>query len=209
MARFPLVLSASIPARSAGAEKGERAAGPLSCHFCTLDAGPNPATLTVAEASAKPGSVTACPLCALSHQLGEDTIDQDATLIWLPEMSQGVLNLLVRHIHMVCAAHGDSHRLSDVARPAASARVRAARISYRALQDRSAAAASRLGTASPNLLGVALLQFTAADYERRHALLAGARLLPAGRLSRGGEDSYPGLLHSWTANTSLIEEARR
>ena len=89
MARFPLVLSASIPARSAGAEKGERAAGPIFCHFCTLDAGPNPATLTVAEASAEPGSRTACPLCPRTHQLGEDTSEQDATLIWLPEMSQG------------------------------------------------------------------------------------------------------------------------
>ena len=209
MARFPLVLSASSLARSPGADKGERAAGALFCHFCTLDAGPSPETLVVAEAGAQPGSVTACPLCALSHQLGEDTIDQDAVLIWLPEMTQGVLNLLVRHIHMVCAAHGDSHRLADVTRPAASTRVRAARLSYLALHDRSAAAASRLGTTSPALLGDALLQLTPADYERRHALLAGARLLSAGRLSRGGEDSYPGLLHSWTADTALTEEARR
>ena len=209
MARFPLILSSSIPVRTAGAEKGKRAAGPLSCHFCTLSAGPNPETLVVTVAGAQRASVTACPLCALSHQLGDDTIDQDAVLIWLPEMSQGVLNLLVRYIHLVCAAHGDSHRLSDAARPSASARVRAARLSYLALQDRSGAAASRLGTASPALLGNALLQLNPADYERRHALLSGTRLLFAGRLSRGGEDSYPGLLHSWTADTALIEEARR
>lgn len=209
MARFPLVLSANTPARNSGAEKGGRAAGPQTCYFCTLEAGPSPATLVVTEVGAEPCSVTACPICALSHQLGEATIDQDAVLIWLPEMTQGVLNLLVRHIHMVCAAHGDSHRLADAKRPAASARVRAARLSYLALQNRKDAASSRLGTASPALLGNALLQLAPADYERRYVLLAGARLLSAGRLSGGGEDSYPGLLHSWTADTALIEEARR
>lgn len=209
MARLPLVLSVTSPARSAGSGEGERGKGPFTCHFCTLDAGRAPESLMAAEAGEAPVSAIACPLCALSHRLGDDTIDQDAVVIWLPETTQGVLNLLVRHIHMLCVAHGDSPRFSNVSRPAASGRVRAARQSYLALYERSAAAASRLGTSSPVLVGQALRQLAPADYERRNELLAGARLLSAGQLHRGGDDIYPGLLQTWSGAHALNEETSR
>ena len=130
-------------------------------------------------------------------------------MIWLPETTQGVLNLLVRHIHMLCVAHGDSPRFVDVSRPAASGRVRAGRQSYLALHERSAAAASRLGSSSPGLIGQALRQLEPADYERRNQLLAGARLLSSGQLHRGGDDIYPGLLQAWSVGHALNEETSR
>ena len=209
MARLPLVLSAYNPARTAVAERGGREKPSSICTFCTLETGRVAETLLVAGDDAKSVSATACPLCALSHHLGDDTIDQDALLIWLPETSQSVLNLLVRHIHMVCVAHGDSPRLEDATRPAAAERVRAGRQSYLALQDRSSAAASRLGTSSPRRLGEALTQFDATNYARRHEILAGARLLSTGKLHRGGDNVYSGLVQAWIGGSNFLEGARR
>ena len=209
MARLPLVLSAYNPARTAVADQGGREKAPSVCTFCTLETGPAVETLLVAQTDAKSVSATACPLCALSHHLSDDTIDRDALLIWLPETSQSVLNLVVRNIHMVCVAHGDSPRLEDAGSSAATERVRAGRQSYLALQERSTAAASRLGTSSPRLLGEALVQLNATDYGRRHELLAGARLLSTGQLHRGGDNIYPGLIQTWSAGRTLLEEVRR
>jgi hypothetical protein len=47
------------------------------------------------------------------------------------------------------------------------------------------------------------------DYERRHDLLAGARLLSSGQLHRGGDDIYPGLLQAWSVGHALNEETSR
>ena len=45
------------------------------------------------------GSV-ACPLCDLPLHLERPQIDQEAALIWLPEMSQLAVNSVMRAIHM-------------------------------------------------------------------------------------------------------------
>ncbi|MFC7695072.1 hypothetical protein ACFQY5_41400 [Paeniroseomonas aquatica] len=50
---------------------------------------------------------TACLHCRTLHRLGSDQIDQEATLIWLPDISQPALNWLVRSIHRSFLAHGE------------------------------------------------------------------------------------------------------
>lgn len=62
------------------------------------------------------------------------------------------------------------------------------------LKERADAAFARLGTTSPRDLGAAFLGLPPKSYARRDKLLGGLRLLPLGRLLRGGRDGYPALL---------------
>jgi intracellular multiplication protein IcmJ len=103
--------------------------------------------------------------------------------------------VLVRQIHLACAAEGLSPAYAEVGRvtPTTSAAYRA----YRTLYERSAPAELRLGTSSPQQLAAALREMRPTDYSRRSALLGGVRLLPLGRLFRGGIDIYPQVLRAW------------
>src|SRR5690348_13546883 len=49
----------------------------------------------------------ACPLCALASGLARPRIDAEAALIWLPEMSQAALSVLVRAMHLRLRALGE------------------------------------------------------------------------------------------------------
>ena len=143
--------------------------------------------------------VAACPLCHLAQHLNRPTIEQEAVLVWLPELTQAALNGLVRGIHLVLHAHGEPAPLERRPRAETDA-VFAAYAAHKALLDRSAAAArARLGTTSPRQLGAALLALSPAAYADRAERLGGVRLLPRGRLFRGGEDVYPEMLAAWAA----------
>src|SRR6202020_1081753 len=98
-------------------------------------------------------------------------IDSEAVLIWLPEMAQGAVNVLTRHLHLACAAAGLTPAYEDLVRiaPATSPAYRA----YQTLHERTSAAALRLGTTSPRHLGSALLELEPSAFDRRTALLGG------------------------------------
>jgi hypothetical protein len=140
-------------------------------------------------------SIAACPLCALARHLVRPRIDEEAIVIWLPEMSQQAINTIVREIHMQRRALGE-----DL--PAARYRVntpdrRALYHAHAALAARSDAAASRLGTDRASDLGAALLRLSDAAYNRRDVLAGGLRLLPMGRFFVGNEDVYPQIVDTW------------
>jgi hypothetical protein len=139
--------------------------------------------------------VLSCPLCHLPQHLHRPTIDDEAVLIWLPEMAQGAINVLARQIHLACVREGLTAAYSDLPRMAPT--MSAAYSAYRTLYERRVAADLRLGTHSPRQLGAALRELTPSDYERRPALLGGIRLLPLGRLFREGLDIYPRMLRDW------------
>jgi hypothetical protein len=137
--------------------------------------------------------VPACVLCHLAQHLDRETIDEEATLIWMPELTQGALNALARGVHATLAARGlpaDLMRSPPVGDPAAEAAFAASM----ALRARSEEASARLGTCSARYLCVALLCLKPDFYSRRSALLGGLRLLPLGRFYRNGVDVYPDLL---------------
>jgi intracellular multiplication protein IcmJ len=198
MARPPLVLSAHSSAWSADAGqggRGTRADGTGLCQYCGQSTGgwqgPSPV-------SASPAALR-CALCELPQNLNRAEIDREAILVWLPEMAQPALNILVRQIHLACFQAGTAPAFGDGSHAKAPPSATPAIMTYRTLHDRAATAEVRLGTASPRQLGVALLALKAADYERRAALMGGLRLLSLGRFFHEGRDIYPDMLRAWAA----------
>ena len=201
MPRPPLVLSAHFSVWTADADEGERTAAgadtdPVACQFWGQP------TMGWQEPfhlndEREANLVASCPLCHLVQHLNRPDIDREAVLIWLPEMAQAALNVLVRQIHLACIGAGVSPILSDAgwssSKPAAAKPLAA----YAALQERSAVAMERLGTNSPRLLGGVLLDLRL-DPLTRADLLGGLRLLPRGQLFRQGRDIYPAMLRDWS-----------
>ncbi|MEK8121707.1 hypothetical protein WOB59_00880 [Methylocystis sp. IM4] len=144
-----------------------------------------------------------CCLCHLCQHLERPEIEREAVVIWLPEFTQGALNALVRKIHLTLAAHdkplGPDRRALHGRQP-----LLAAASAYAALDERSAAAKERIGTASPRELAEALSLLSAGSYARRTKLLGGARLLPLGRFFVDGRDVYPQMLKSVEATTKFV-----
>ncbi len=203
MARLPLRLSAHPSAWSADSGSGRREAGPSSdtCRFCGQEtAGWQEAFhLNDDHTDDTPTNVVvSCPLCHLAQHLGRPEIEQEAVLIWLPEMAQSALNLLVREIHLRCLRAGVLPRAAmEASLSAGTVAVRDAHAALGALRERAQAADARLGTTSPRQLGLALLEMSPSDYARRGELLGGTRLLPLGQVFRDGRDVYPDMLQAW------------
>jgi len=198
MRLLPLVLSAHASGFNPGSGLGppENGAGSHSCQFCGLEAaGWQERFHLNSDHDDERGAniVSACVLCHLCQHLERWSIDQEAILIWLPELTQGAVIALARDAHRQLAAHGESPCLE---RPLQSQHgdVLAARNAFMALKERADAAFARLGTTSPRDLGAAFLGLPPESYARRKTLLGGLRLLPLGRLLRGGRDVYPALL---------------
>jgi len=149
------------------------------CRHCG-DPAPVGATVAAGEAT--------CVLCAAPQNLGRDTIAQEATLIWAPQIAWADLNRIVVSIHRVYQAHGEPPCLDQ--RPSADTpRLRGAYRAYAALAALGTAAQARVGTTSPRDLGAALF-----GLRQRPAVLAGLRLLHRGRHFVAGRDAYPDLL---------------
>lgn len=143
---------------------------------------------------AEPGRC--CAICTLVRHLERPRIDAEAHLVWLPEMSQAALVCLVREMHCRLRAAGEG--FVGEAGPVIVSRERAALHYARvAFDSRSAVAAVHLGTEKPSELAHVLARMSAASYERRHRLLGGLRVLPAGRFYVGGADVYPAIVDSW------------
>jgi intracellular multiplication protein IcmJ len=208
MRLLPLVLSAhpSVWNADAGGLRRERTVSPdSSCQFCGFQARgwQESFHLNGDHDDDSPGNLTvACVLCNLTQQLGRPTIDAEAMLIWLPEMSPAALNAVARRIHHGLQAQGEPPHMER--RPQSDTpELRALYSAFTALRERGAAAQSRLGTISPRALGAALLGLDPAAYERRASLLGGTRLLPRGRFYRDGQDVYPRLLEAFNPTRDL------
>jgi hypothetical protein len=135
-------------------------------------------------------------LCYLCRHLERPRIDEEAALVWLPEMSQPALNVTMREIHLQLRTLGED--LYDAGRLRVDTPERL-RLYYArsALSARAAAAASRLGTDKPSELAGALCRLSAGAYANRAKLLDGVRLLPLGRFYAGNKDVYPEIVDSW------------
>lgn len=194
----------------AAAPAGERAHAALArdahtCRFCGLRAGPWAEVyhLNGDHADDTPDNLaTACPACHACQHLGRDTAAQEYLLVWLPDLTQAALTHLARGTHAVFHAHGEAP-CPEVAPTRDTPELRSAYTAYRALAARAAAAEQRIGTSSPRALGEALLSLprasvTGASTTGTAALVAGLRLLPRGKLFRGGIDVYPECLDAWT-----------
>jgi hypothetical protein len=160
----------------------------LCCQFCGETIGKVPD----AFASKEP----CCVLCGLVQNLGRPRVDEEARLIWLPELSQSALNALARRIHIGLHSHGE--RLEIGAQPSTAAGdLPTLYQAGQALLARKGEAETRLGTSDPSHLADALLRLSPAGFKRRDTLLGGVRLLPMGKLFDAAGDVYPQIVDSW------------
>jgi hypothetical protein len=141
-------------------------------------------------------SAAASVLCYLCRHLERPRIDEEAALVWLPEMSQPAINVTMREIHMQLRALGED--LHEAGRRHLDTPERLRLYCGRsAFSARAAAAASRLGTDKPSELAGALFRLSPGAYANRAKLLDGVRLLPLGCFYAGNKDVYPEIVDTW------------
>ena len=142
-------------------------------------------------------TATECALCLLVRHLDRARIDDEAELVWLPEMSQPAVNITMREIHHRLRALGES---LDAATPPQRDTPERRRLYHAraALRERTGAAVARVGSFRPSELGRALLRLSPGAYTRRGKLLGGLRLLPAGHFFDGEHDIYPAIVDGWS-----------
>jgi hypothetical protein len=139
-----------------------------------------------------------CVLCSLVRNLVRPRIDEEACIVWVPELSQAAVNVMIRRVHMTLRAHGE--RVETEAKPAKAVGMIPSLFHVaQALLDRRREAAARLGTSSPSDLADALLRLAPEAYQARDQLLGGARLLSLGRFYGGTRDVYSEIVDSWAA----------
>ena len=170
----------------------------MRCAFCSLPTGkcqmqsPGPRKSNGDSA----GDLTACPLCALPQHLERSRIDDEAALVWLPEMSQQAINAMMREIHIQIRALGEDLQADSIFKKHSPSH-RSLHYARAVLAERIQPAIDRIGTSSAHELGIALLELSPAAYARRPALLGGLRLMPLGRFFDGDRDVYPEIVDSW------------
>jgi len=170
----------------------------MCCAFCGLPTGkcqmqsPGPRKSDGNGA----GRFPACPLCTLPQHLERSRIDDEATLVWLPEMSQQAINAMIREIHIQIRALGEDLQADSIFKKHSPSH-RSLHYARAVLAERIQPAIERVGTSSAHELGNALLELSPAAYARRAALLGGLRLMPLGRFFDGDRDVYPEIVDSW------------
>jgi hypothetical protein len=218
---LPLTLTADAAGwtQAAAAEKGASGEAGFAggntvpndpCAFCGVRSGEWRQTCAAdtSEHDKPSRQLPACPLCALARHLERPRIDEEATLIWCPEMSQAAINVTLREIHRRLRLHGDGLHADD--RPGRDEPERYPLHHARAaLALRAGEAASRLGSPLPSDLARALLRLFPAVHARRAALLGGIRLLPLGRFFVAGEDVYSRIVDTWLGVTKPAPERER
>lgn len=145
--------------------------------------------------------VTACPFCHMVQHIGLAGRNEEAVLIWLPEIGQDRLHHIVRTA--LVAQRAAEVSKSDPRAQAAIVRTfreasDAAKAALAALRARQAEAEARLGTSDPLEIGNAMLLLPDQAYAKRGETLAGFRLLPLGRRQQDREDVMQKQIDSWT-----------
>ena len=209
---LPLVPSAHPSARLAevaGAERQDLCQHALkrahhTCQFCGLPAGgwQDVFHLDDDHGNWSPTNLAAaCPLCHAVQHIGSPTANQDMHVIWLPDVEQSLLNVLVRGIHTLMHSQGLPTTLTARHMPDHPP-LEAAWRAYVALDARREAANRIIDSHYPLDLADALSAMSPSEYARRRKLLGGLRLLHRGQILRQGRDLYPAQLTLWAARTA-------
>ena len=212
MVLLPLVPSAHASARLADAAAADRQdlcetilrSDRHTCRFCGLPAGgwQDVFHLDNDHGNWKLANLAAsCPLCHAVQHISSPNANQDMHVIWLPEVEQPVLNVLVRGIHLILHAHDAATTLTTRHMPEEPELLAAWR-AYVALDARKAVAAQVIDSHRPRDLADALAAMAPGDYRRRDKLLGGLRLLHRGQRLRQGRDLYPAQLAAWAARAT-------
>lgn len=140
---------------------------------------------------------TACTFCWQCFHLEKIEAMQSGAVIWLPEISQPVLNHMVRAIYIARISQGS---MADAARDA-----------LETLTNRREEAKSRLGTDNPHVLASVLHDFLeVTEYKQRAQRLRGFRILPLDRrIVREGDlefNQFPQMLAHWRSKEGPFGE---
>lgn len=135
--------------------------------------------------------VTTCAYCHMCQHIGLAGSNKEATLIYLPHISQADLHHIVRTAQ-VAEAYADEVKADAKARPDAQRQAREAadvgRAAMAALKARQEQAKAKLLTCDPAEIANVLKILPDDAYARRDDFLAGIRLLPLGKRSKGHTD---------------------
>jgi intracellular multiplication protein IcmJ len=123
-------------------------------------------------------------------------IDEETRLIWLPEMSQAALNVLVRQVHLDLQALGEPVFCEDTPKDANGMRP-ALYMAQRILLERSDVISDRLGSSRPADLVEALATLASRDVGIENVPLGGLRIFPTGRFYVAGVNVYNEIVESW------------
>ena len=191
---LPLILSGDLEAGGDPGASGSAEVATQPCAFCGVHSGPWQSSVRSPDDGQR--LVAACPLCFLCFHLERPSIDSEAVLIWLPEMSQAALNVTMRALHIELRALGEDLDDADQQRSNTPGR---AHLDYaRAIfGERGAAAVARLGTDRPSELAAGFFRLSPSAYANRAKLLGGVRLLPRGHFYDRGADVYPEIVDFW------------
>jgi intracellular multiplication protein IcmJ len=152
----------------------------------------------------KDNLATICMFCHGCFHLNRAGRDGEASLIWMPEISQERLNHILRSLFAADrwadqvikekrAGPGTGAVLLDSAKKFGEG----SRSLIAALQRRDIDAERRIGTADPAELANMLLDMDEETYARRGEFLAGIRLMHLGKRMKDGENVMPKILDSW------------
>jgi hypothetical protein len=193
MRLLPLALSVD-PVACFGKMDGRGQIGG-SCRFCGQPSVVRQEPISCTEAGskrAKDAAAPACAFCQLVRHLERPAIDREASLIWLPEMTQAALNRVAWRVFRILVPERNKVEGVSPARTGKEPAAGAAAL-HQALRDLAFVAAKELGTSSPSDLGEVLLKLPSESYARRAQSLGGIRLLPLGLFFVGGRDVFPSL----------------
>ena len=164
------------------------------CSFCGQPAGLHAMRI---------GNAFSCVLCGLVQSLHRTSIDEELRLIWLPEMSQPALNVLVRQIHIDLQEIGESVYCDDT--PKSSEGMRPALYTaQRILRERHETIAERLGSSRASDLADALTALADRHVSLRNLPWGGLRAFPTGRFYVGGVNVYDETVSSWRGRSKTL-----
>lgn len=150
--------------------------------------------------------VTACSFCHMVQHIGLAGKNKEASLIWLPEISQADLHHLVRALlvaqfpgaYSATPQRRGARPVPQSISPEQQKIMEVARSTMSALRDREYDAEKRFLTSDPLTFGNALKLLPDDLYARRGELFSGLRLLPLGRRKNGDKDVMSEMLNIWT-----------
>lgn len=144
--------------------------------------------------------VTTCAYCHMCQHIGLAGSNNEATLIYLPHISQADLHHIVRTAQ-VAEAYQDEVKADGKAKQDAQRNAREAgdvgRAAMGVLKGRQELAKAKLLTCDPAEIGNVLKMLPDDAYERRDDILAGIRLLPLGKRSKGHTDIMRKHVETW------------
>jgi intracellular multiplication protein IcmJ len=143
---------------------------------------------------------TVCSYCHMCQHIGLAGRNEEAVLIWLPEISQSRLHHIIRTIQV-------AHRWAETSTMARNVRTDMIKTAktiaegseslMSSLKERQAIAEEKLGTSDLSELANILLTMSDEDYAKRGNFLNGFRMLPLGVRQQDNDDVMSRMVDSW------------